>query len=47
VSLSFYRCTTADSTLLSAYFEDADTREDLRDKDIRAALKMAAGVLGT
>jgi hypothetical protein len=30
---------------LSAYFEDADTREDLRDKDSRAALKMAAGVL--
>jgi hypothetical protein len=37
--------TTADLTLLSAYFEDEDTREDLRDKDIRAALKMAAGVL--
>jgi hypothetical protein len=43
--LHIRKYTTADSTLLSAYFEDADTREDLRDKDIRAALKMAAGVL--
>ena len=38
-------CKGAEDTLLSAYFDDEGNREDLRDKDVRVALKLAAGVL--
>ena len=34
-----------ENTLLSAYFDSNGVRGDLRDRDVRAALKLAAGVL--